>query len=566
MTSEAAANVMIEEREDAPSAMSSVARAAGRTLVYAALLIWTFIALFPLYWTFSTSFKLGRDVTQGHLIPWVDFSPGWKGWQSLGLSPDTIFATSNVRDEFLKKFFNSVICSVGASAVAIVIGSLAAYGLSRFDYKFGRWRNQDLSFFFLSQLILPPVVLALPFLVLYKELALLDTRVGLVLVYTLMVLPIVIWVMRDQFDTIPPELEQAALVDGCSIWGAFFRIVLPIALPGMVAAFILSLVLCWNEYFFASLLTGFDAQTLPVMVASQTGSQGINWWTMAALSAAAITPLLLIGIFLERYIVMGLTAGSGKSFPPRPVQERADVTTNYIRVFGQVKPVIAMVHLGASPGAPLFDPHAGVEGIVECARKDLKALQAAGFDAVMFGNENDRPYELKADVASSATMAYVVGRLRAELALPFGVNVLWDPISTLRGRRRDRRVFRARDIYRRLRFGHGLLDARRRRGASLSQAARSRRPCAPLQCFGGIRLFSRPPQRRRPGRAAPSSHRFPTRSSSLARLPEKRRERRISKRPSACCLERRCSPTPGSSMRQFATSSRSPTAASSGPL
>ena len=108
-----------------------------------------------------------------------------------------------------------------------------------------------------------------------------------------MVLPIVIWVMRDQFDTIPPEMEQAALVDGCSIWGAFLRIVLPMALPGMVAAFILSLVLCWNEYFFASLLTGFDAQTLPVMVASQTGSQGINWWTIAALATAAITPLLL---------------------------------------------------------------------------------------------------------------------------------------------------------------------------------------------------------------------------------------------------------------------------------
>ena len=136
-----------------------------------------------------------------------------------------------------------------------------------------------------------------------------------------MVLPIVVWVMRDQFDTIPPELEQAALVDGCSIWGAFFRIILPIALPGMVAALILSLVLCWNEYFFASLLTGVDAQTLPVMVASQTGSQGINWWTIAALATAAITPLLLVGIFLERYIVMGLTAGSGKS-PLSSVQER----------------------------------------------------------------------------------------------------------------------------------------------------------------------------------------------------------------------------------------------------
>jgi multiple sugar transport system permease protein len=301
-----------EVDEEGRSFAGLLSHVGGRMLIYGALLIWTFIALFPLYWTLSTSFKLGRDVTQGHLIPWVDFMPSWKGFQALGLSPDTIFAFSNVRDEFLDKFMNSIIASTGASALAVLLGSLAAYGLSRFDYKLGRWRNQDISFFFLSQLILPPVVLAMPFLILYKELALLDTRIGLILVYTLMVMPIVIWVMRDQFDTIPNELEQAALVDGCSIWGAFFRIILPISLPGMVAAFILSLVLCWNEYFFASLLTGVDAQTLPVMVASQTGSQGINWWTMAALSTAAIAPLVLIGIFLERYIIMGLTAGSGK--------------------------------------------------------------------------------------------------------------------------------------------------------------------------------------------------------------------------------------------------------------
>ena len=130
---------------------------------------------------------------------------------------------------------NSSTASSARSArlcLRVVIGSLAAYGLSRFDYKFGPWRNKDISFFFISQLILPPVVLALPFLVLYKELALLDTRIGLILIYTLMVMPIVIWVMRDQFDSIPMEMEQAALVDGCTIWGAFLRIVLPIALPG----------------------------------------------------------------------------------------------------------------------------------------------------------------------------------------------------------------------------------------------------------------------------------------------------------------------------------------------
>jgi len=284
----------------------------SRVIIYSLLLIWTFISLFPIFWTLTTSFKTAVDVTRGNIIPWIDFQPNWKGWRSLGLSPDTIWQTSTVREEFVKRFTNSVITSVGASLLAILLGSLAAYGLSRFPYKFGFMRNKDISFFFLSQLILPPVVLALPFLVLYKELALLDTTIGLILLYTLTVLPIVIWIMRDQFDTIPVELDEAAQVDGLSSWGAFFRVILPIALPGMVASFILSLILTWNEYFFAALLTSSNAKTLPVMVASQTGSQGINWWSMAALSSAAIMPLVIIGIALERYIIKGMAAGSVK--------------------------------------------------------------------------------------------------------------------------------------------------------------------------------------------------------------------------------------------------------------
>ena len=275
-------------------------------------IVWTVIALFPILWTFSTTFKVAKDVQLGHILPWIQYQPGWLGLRAIGLSPDTIFNPSTPREEFIKRFLNSIQASIGASILALVLGSLAAYGLSRFQYRWKIWKNSDISFFFLSQLILPPVVLAMPFLVLYKELALLDSMIGLILVYTLSVLPIVIWIMKDQFDTIPQELEQAALVDGCSAWGAFFRIILPIAMPGMVAAFILSVILCWNEYFFAALLTSSYAKTLPVMVASQTGSQGISWWSMAALSSAAILPLIIIGIFLERYIVKGLTSGSVK--------------------------------------------------------------------------------------------------------------------------------------------------------------------------------------------------------------------------------------------------------------
>jgi multiple sugar transport system permease protein len=285
---------------------------ANRVLIYGVLILWAFICLFPIYWTVTTSLKLQPNVMKGTLVPWVDFDPAWLGWRSLGLSPDTIGAESTVREEFLKRFFNSVVTALASSTLAVILGSLAAYGLSRFRYRFGFMKNDDISFFFLSQLILPPVVLALPFLVLYRELAMLDTQIGLILVYTLTVLPIVIWIMKDQFAGIPTELEEAAMVDGLGVWGAFFTIILPIALPGMVAAFILSLVLTWNEYFFAALLTSTHAKTLPVMVASQTGSQGISWAAMAALSTAAILPLVLIGVFLERFIIKGMAAGAVK--------------------------------------------------------------------------------------------------------------------------------------------------------------------------------------------------------------------------------------------------------------
>ena len=284
----------------------------GRVFVYSILLLWAFICLFPIYWTITTSFKMAPDVMKGNIIPWVDFTPKWLGWRSLGLSPETIGIESTVREEFLKRFWNSAIVSVCSSILAVGLGSCAAYGLSRFNYRFGFMRNSDISFFFLIQLILPPVVLALPFLVLYKSLNLLDTRIGLILLYTLTVLPIVIWIMRDQFNAVPIELEEAALVDGASVWGSFFKVVFPIVLPGIASAFILCLILCWNEYFLAALITSTDAKTMPVMVASEISSQSIKWWNMAAISLALCFPLIVAAIFLERYIVKGMAAGAIK--------------------------------------------------------------------------------------------------------------------------------------------------------------------------------------------------------------------------------------------------------------
>jgi multiple sugar transport system permease protein len=289
-------------------------RIVGRTLTYAALLTWAFICLFPIFWVATTSFKTAQDIYQNRIIPWVQYPPDWRGWESLGLSPDTIGERSDARDFFLKHARNTIVIGLTASGLATIIGSLAAYGLTRFSYRFGPWRNKDISFWFLSQLILPPIALALPLRVLYgpDALDLLDSRIGLILIYVIMNLPIVIWIMRDQFGSIPLELEQAALVDGATIWQTFVRIVVPLAGPGFVAAFILALVFCWNEYFFAVVLSGANSPTLPIQIAGQTSSQGIRWWSISALSTAAIAPLAIVGIMLERYIVKGLTAGAVK--------------------------------------------------------------------------------------------------------------------------------------------------------------------------------------------------------------------------------------------------------------
>ncbi len=278
---------------------------AGRIGTYAVLLIWAFICLFPIYWTITTSFKPNTAVIQGpKYLPYIDFEPSSLGW-------DTV-TQGSAGEIFLKNFKNSMIIALSASVIAVVLGSMAGYGLARFDYKFGPFKNKDISFWFLSQLILPPVAIIMPLLILYRRLHLIDSHLGLIILYTVANLPIVIWIMRDQFHSIPLDLEQASVVDGSTYFGAFLRIVTPIAAPGMVAAFILTLIFSWNEYFFAAILSRTNATTVPYMVAAQVSSQGVAWWAMAAIATAAIAPLVVIGVFLERYIVKGLTAGAVK--------------------------------------------------------------------------------------------------------------------------------------------------------------------------------------------------------------------------------------------------------------
>ncbi len=276
-----------------------------QVITYVLLVGWAIVALFPIYWMITLSFKNLRLITTGpFFLPWFDFHPVTLGWNDV--------FQSGQRARFLQAMRNSLVCAIGSGVLALILGSMAGYGLSRFSYKVGPWRNRDISFFFLSQLILPPAAVILPLYILFVESGLYDTLWGLTLLYTVVGLPIVIWIMRDQFSNLPVELEQAAMVDGHSALGAFLHVAVPISAPAMVAAFILVVIFSWNEYLFSAVLTSKSAYTLPLLIATQVSSQGVKFWTMASIGTATVMPLLVIAIFLERYIVRGLTAGAVK--------------------------------------------------------------------------------------------------------------------------------------------------------------------------------------------------------------------------------------------------------------
>ena len=276
-------------------------------LVYAILLGWTVWLAFPLYWLAIAAFKTPLAMTQyATYIPWVDFTPTVAAFQNVfgkaaGLDPR-------------QPFTNSVMISTAAGIVALVIGSMAGYALARFRYQIGRIDNDQISNFFLSQRLFPVAVLAVPFLILYRELSLLDTQIGMIVAEIGFGTPFVAWLMRDFFASLPREIEESALIDGCTRLQVLRHIVFPLGAPGLVAAFILVFIGSWNNYFLALVLTFSDAVTVPLFI--QTQAQYVTgitpWANIAVITLVSIVPPVVAGLLLQRYLTHGLTFGAVK--------------------------------------------------------------------------------------------------------------------------------------------------------------------------------------------------------------------------------------------------------------
>jgi multiple sugar transport system permease protein len=271
---------------------------------YTVLVLWTIIMLGPLYWVLITTFKTGQALgSRATFVPWVDFEPSLQAWRAL--------FSSNIGNWRLY-FGNSLIVGLWTALFSTIFGLMGGYALARWTH-IGPLASNQVSFLLLMQRMFPSALLAIPMLVIFRELQLLDTHLALIILYTAFNIPFAVWMMTDFVRGIPVEIEESALIDGCSRLGAIFRIVLPLVAPGLVGVFVLMLTFSWNEYFFALILTFGKSVTVPIFVQNQLNSaQNIGWWNVAAIGVTSFLPLAVVALLLERYIRRGLTMGAVK--------------------------------------------------------------------------------------------------------------------------------------------------------------------------------------------------------------------------------------------------------------
>lgn len=274
----------------------------GNVLIWVVVIIAACWAFFPFYWAIITSFKpRGVILTKPSLVPFLQFTPTTANW-------DNEYITRG--KEITGALRNSLIIAGGATLIAISLGTMAGYGLARF--RFHRWKNKDMTLWFLSQRFLPPMATAIPFFLFMKTLRLLDTHWALIMANATFILPFAVLILRDVFKELPVELEEAALVDGASRFGTFMRIALPLAAPAIAVAAVICFAFAWNEFLFGLILTYQKAQPVTVIIAGVEHTQGIQFWFIATRLLAAIVPPAILALLAQRYIVRALTFGAIK--------------------------------------------------------------------------------------------------------------------------------------------------------------------------------------------------------------------------------------------------------------
>jgi multiple sugar transport system permease protein len=264
-------------------------------LIYALLAIVLIVFMTPIYLIASSSVKPSPIMFQKP--PAFLFTPTFEHYQDL-------FAMR----PFEKFILNSLIVALGSTAFSLTIGSLAAYAISRIRHK----RMNDVAFWILSMRMFPPIAVVVPYYIIFKTAGLLDTPLALIIVYSTANIPLTVWLMKGFFDEVPTALEEAAAVDGYGLLETFWRVTLPLAAPGLAVSAVFCFIFSWNEFLFALMLTGSEAQTATVAVMSFWSSDAVQWGRIMAGSFIILIPGIIFVLTCQRWLVRGLTMGSVK--------------------------------------------------------------------------------------------------------------------------------------------------------------------------------------------------------------------------------------------------------------
>ncbi|MGJ4913058.1 carbohydrate ABC transporter permease [Bradyrhizobium sp. HKCCYLRH2060] len=290
------------------------------------VIAYALITLVPLLWIFMTGFKSPSDAIA--YPPKLVAEPSLEGYCNLfttrtrqtpeymaKLPPaadlcDRISRGRNMvvagPSNYIPRYVNSLVIAFGSTALSVVLGTLAAYAFSRFKVPL----KDDLLFFILSTRMMPPIAVAIPIYLMYRELGLSDTRLGMILLYTSVNISLAVWLLKGFMDEIPREYEEAAMVDGYTRLQAFFKVVLPQATTGIVATAIFCLIFAWNEYAFAVLLTSGTAQTAPPFIPIIIGEGGQDWPAVAAGTTLFLIPIVVFTVLLRKHLLRGITFGA----------------------------------------------------------------------------------------------------------------------------------------------------------------------------------------------------------------------------------------------------------------
>ncbi|BCH29080.1 ABC transporter permease [Mesorhizobium sp. L-8-10] len=269
----------------------------GRRIRIAAGLFACLVFLFPVFWMVLSSFKDQRDIFT--TPPTLFFTP----------TLETYFSYMQ-RADINRRLINTIIVATGAGLLSIAAGAMAGYALARIRLK----GAATIGVLILLSRGVPPIALAVPMFLVARSLGVTDKHITLILAYCTFLIPYVMWLMRGFFLALPKELEESAMIDGCSRFGAFFKIIVPISLPGLLSTLIFSMILAWEELLFALVLTNRNASTIPVAIAGIAGDtvNGANWGALTAVGTITVIPVVVFALLVQKWLIQGLADGATK--------------------------------------------------------------------------------------------------------------------------------------------------------------------------------------------------------------------------------------------------------------